>query len=338
MRKFIGILSLFLVFGSYKLIGQNKVGGIVKVIAKDRNTERSGSGIVTGRIGAYVFIATAYHVVKDMDMPTIKIHLNDEFGTVLSANTKKNIKEGLDLIVLIADDFGHKIKIPKYKQLAKNKLKKDLPVKILGFPNERFDENNLNFIKEISTGEIRISSTGLTKGFSGGLVLSRKKNRIIGMIIQDEAGIDGLVIPIDLITENLNRWGGVPTGSISKIAQSWKWGFWVYLGLSAGSAYGGYEFNRMGTDKFDIFKTNRDPSAPVYDELRMTRTELLNKANANYDWRNGFYIGSVVLVGLSICNQYLFDKKEETNGLSLHFKPTIDWQTGQLYAGIIMKF
>lgn len=193
--KLLRLLALICILPVF-VYAQDYPQGIVQVISE--NNIVSGSGIITGFQGTKVYIATAYHVVKDAEQLYVRFNLAG-FARPYPAQLHFEIDEDLDLAALIVSlppDRAIIFNPYDFKQADIDRLKVKTPVMALGYPEGKVDINTFNEVKSLTFGanDVSISATGIATGFSGGAALTQNKKRLIGMIKRISGG--GSSVPV----------------------------------------------------------------------------------------------------------------------------------------------
>ena len=287
------LISLFFLFFN-DLFAQkiDHLDGVV--IVENFNDRRSnevatGSGFIVGVVNNDIYIATANHLVDNGD--GIKVTFNNNKFKSFPGVLEDVFDDRLDLALVrvpIAKEDNIPLYIFRYSKL--DKLKENKKVTVLGgnpAGQLTFTENKSNTI--ISTNQdklLTITSVGITEGFSGGPVLEKKNNRIIGMLIRIDPGI-AKVVKIDDIMEQLGSWG-VPINFLVKPNRSRPITCYILEGTGLIGSYIGNQLND------DIINDKNKALKYYTDEALMavtgeTHASLEQKRQRDADYRDGLY-------------------------------------------------
>ena len=162
------------------------------------------------------------------------------------------------------------------------------------------------------------------------------------MVIQATAA-KAIAIRFDEIINNLDRWG-LPRELILPYKEPLPATTYISGVLSMGTLASGIAFNASGVDKYNIYKSSRDETAPIYSELGVTRNELLDEAQSRYTMRN---ISYGLAGAFAIYTVYQLSRKRtvsfEVNGdhnqtkTDFYFNP-LSFVGGGFSGGVIVKF
>ncbi|MCB0550135.1 MAG: trypsin-like peptidase domain-containing protein [Phaeodactylibacter sp.] len=293
-------LSLF-VFSHRAIHAQNFLNGTAQISVQDENGYEiaRGSGIVTGRRGAQVFVVTAYHVVEIGTF--FEVRIKEVSWRAYQAQLHMEVNRDLDLAVLIAyvpemDNIHHY----KFRQANLDHLLAQDPVTCIGNPADMdWAMNKMNVVVDPDYGayEISFTGTGIEPGFSGGPLLERKKNRLLGMVTDITPGANGVAVKIDQVITYLRRWN-VSFEFLQEYIEPVEWQSYVLGGLAVGAFIGGVYYNSQGVDKYNDYENFKVIDAPLYQGA--SRESLRIDAKNDYRMRNYAYILSGVSVAVAI--------------------------------------
>ncbi len=302
MRVFSFLLSLCLLHGPYgQLFSQNFINGTAKVIVQDENGYEvaSGSGIITGRKGSQIFVATAYHVVEGGKF--FEVRIKEVSWRPYQAQLHIEVNRDLDLAVLIAyvPELDN-IHYYRYRLANLDNLVGEDPVTCVGNPPDRdWALNKMNVVVDPAYGahEISFTGTGIEPGFSGGPLLERKRNRLLGMITEVTPGANGVAVSIDQVITYLKRWN-VNHEFLLPYKEPVEWQTYALGGLAVGAFVTGVIYNSKGVDKYDDYLRHRDLTAPIYEGT--DRESLRLAAQDDYDIRNYAYGVSGLAIAVAV--------------------------------------
>lgn len=303
MKRCISI-SFFLAVHLAVVTGQNALNGVVKIVTHDESgSEReTGAGILMGQMGNTVFIATALHVVEDAT--SISVQFNELRWTTIPAKLYSQASPELDVAVIVVQVPAQAgVNFYKFRMGNMEALDNESPVGCIGHPfGAEWTYNKLNMLDDAhySANEVRFTALGIEPGFSGGALVDRKKNNLLGLITRVQPGAGAIAVSIDVLIRNLTKWG-LPVNFIQPYKAPLKKSTYVFGALSVAAFTGGLVFNAQGVDHYDIYKTNRDETAPVFSGT--TRESLLEEARQDYTYRNISYgVAGAFAITAVLCN------------------------------------
>ena len=174
------LIVLFL-FSSTLLRSQKSLDNVVKINSVNAIGEEIGAGIVVGRRGSQIFIVTAYHIVEDATK--INVTLFDAQWRIYQGKLHNRIADELDLAILTVEvPIQDNINFNQLSLASFEKIAPDDEVQVLGHPNGKgWDLNSQNKITDPNFGifQIGFSSIGIESGYSGGLLMARKKDQLL---------------------------------------------------------------------------------------------------------------------------------------------------------------
>ena len=175
-----------------------------------------GAGIIVGRKGGLVYIATAGHVVQSFSEAAtdITVQFRDRPGEEVEATLwPSNLDKGIDIAVLVVPEDRVPETITSVEEFSAGRLSREVAegegAYLFGQPSGRVWDGNKRPERVVSSTStvIEIESTTVVPGMSGGATLD-EGFRIIGIIIESENGL-ARAIPLRLLKETLER-GGYP--------------------------------------------------------------------------------------------------------------------------------
>ncbi|MEW4459332.1 serine protease [Roseibium algicola] len=175
-----------------------------------------GAGIVVGRKGGLVYIATAGHVVQGLTETAedIKVQFQDRPGEEIDATLwPSNLDKGIDLAVLVVPEDRAPASITSLKEFSAARIAQEVEAGegayLFGQPSGKVWSGNKNPEKVVSSTStaIEVESSSVVPGMSGGATFDEGL-RIIGLIIETDNGL-ARIIPLRLLKETLER-GGYP--------------------------------------------------------------------------------------------------------------------------------
>ncbi|MBK8705346.1 MAG: trypsin-like peptidase domain-containing protein [Saprospiraceae bacterium] len=285
-------------------LSQNILQGValIKTVNQEGSEGETGAGIVSGRTGDQLFIVTAYHVVKDAQ--SITVRLNQASWTEFPATLHYQVSEELDIAVVVAKiPANAPINYYEFRRGNIEELKVDQAVSCIGHPyGAEWTYNKMNTLTNtrLGTYQLGFSSLGVNPGFSGGALVERKKGRLLGLITEVSSGASATAVNIDEVINYLQKWR-IPTNFLLPYKEPLNPLTYVFGGLAVAGVGAGLYFNKDGVDQYEIYKSNLDETAPVYQGL--SRDDMLQKAKDDYKWRNISYAASGgFAVAAVLCN------------------------------------
>lgn len=176
----------------------------------------SGAGIVVGRKGGLVYIATAGHVVRDLmeEAEDIRVQFPDRPGLEVSATIfPANFDKGVDVALLIVPQSDVPDTIAALDAFPTARMSTEIQtgegVYLFGQPGGKVWSGNRSpeKVQAARTTEIEVESSTVVPGLSGGAALDEGL-RIVGIIVETDNGV-ARSIPIRLLKEILEN-GGYP--------------------------------------------------------------------------------------------------------------------------------
>lgn len=176
----------------------------------------SGAGIVVGRKGGLVYIATAGHVVRDLmeEAEDIQVQFPDRPGLEVSATIfPASFDKGIDVALLIVPQSEAPEAIATLDTFPAARMSTEIRagegVYLFGQPGGRVWSGNRSpeKVQAARTTEIEVESNTVVPGLSGGAALDEGL-RIVGIIVETDNGI-ARSIPIRLLKEIIES-GGYP--------------------------------------------------------------------------------------------------------------------------------
>ncbi len=173
-----------------------------------------GAGIVVGRKGGLVYIATAGHVVQGFSETAIDImvQFQDRPGEEVAATLwPSNLDKGIDLAILVVPEDRAPETITSVKELSAARLSQEVKegegAYLFGQPSGRVWSGNKRPEKVVTSTltSIEIESNSVVPGMSGGATFDEGL-RLVGLIIETENGL-ARIIPMRLLKETLERAG-----------------------------------------------------------------------------------------------------------------------------------
>lgn len=301
--KLLFTLVFFSCFCSF-LIAQKELKGVVKIENFDAqgNLIETGSGIICGSTKNEIFIVTAFHVIDEGDNILVSFH-NRQWEQ-FKAKVHNKFNPDLDYAVLVVNVEVKKINPVSYHQPDFDKIQNGDRIHCVGHPDgEDWTHNKQNVINnpQFTSYNISFSNIGIGPGFSGGALYTKKKSRLIGLIVNVDTQ-NTIAVRIDQIIRDLGSWE-IPHNYLLPYKPPRRKSFYVSSALALGSAATGYFFHNAAESDYSIYESNRDPNAKgIYDDI--TRDNLYARVNQNKDYRNiaaaatgGFVILAAVLSG-----------------------------------------
>lgn len=176
----------------------------------------SGAGIVVGRKGGLVYIATAGHVVRDLmeEAGDIRVQFPDRPGLDVNATIfPASFDKGIDVALLIVPQSEAPEAIATLETFPTARISTDIStgegVYLFGQPGGRVWSGNRSpeKVQAVRTTEIEVESNTVVPGLSGGAALDEGL-RIVGLIVETENGV-ARSIPIRFLKEIVES-GGYP--------------------------------------------------------------------------------------------------------------------------------
>ena len=170
----------------------------------------SGAGIVVGRKGGLVYIATARHVVEDLSeyATDLKVQFSDKPGIEVDAFIlQSEFDKGLDLALIGVQETLVPETIKDEKELPVARLDTlvgdDESVLMIGQPAGIQWKLSPKATEILQSGitELKIASKDAESGYSGGAALD-ENFRIVGLIISTN-GTQVSIIPLPLLKEQI---------------------------------------------------------------------------------------------------------------------------------------
>ncbi len=333
-------IVLFIFFG---LSAQNPKQSIVKVMGYGNDPE-IGAGIITGynKTDKEVFLVTALHTLFDKDSvlrENIKVEFRqhkDEFPAQLY-----KLDQELDLAVLRVNTQGTSIAFKKLVVAAKDDYRRSL-INVIGHPQGSYWVLDSKEFLSAESYNFTISHEGITKGYSGGGVLT-KNNRLMGMMVQNRSH-DALVLDIATILELLNEWK-VETNLLTR--PKIKLGTVAIMGTGTASILiSVLHFEKESKDLYSTYEDYPFTNDPIYTELGMTRDEVFEDANSKHNTAVvvGVVGGTILAIGTYVIIRKLSKRKKERRYDGLTVRPFFDMpdyvsSSGNAVAfGVTIKF
>lgn len=342
MKRYLSF-SFFLTVHLAVITGQNALNGVVKIVTHDESgSEReTGAGILMGQMGNTVFIATALHVVEDAT--SIGVQFNELRWTTVPARIYSQTNSELDLAVVVVQVPAQAgVNFYKFRKGNIDVLENESPVGCIGHPfGAEWTYNKLNMLDDAhySTHELRFTALGIEPGFSGGALVDRKKNNLLGLITRIQPGASAIAVSIDEVMRNVTKWG-LPVNFIQPYKAPLKKSTFVFGALSVGAFTGGLVFNAQGVDQYNIYKTNRDETAPIFSGT--TREDLLEKARQDYTYRNISYgVAGAFALTAALCNLIKIKKDKKSKPVNdgiPDFYGRVGFSSTGAQVGFSMKF
>lgn len=176
----------------------------------------SGAGIVVGRKGGLVYIATAGHVVRDLmeEAEDIRVQFPDRPGLEVSATIfPASFDKGIDVALLIVPQSEAPEAIATLDTFPAARMSTEIRpgegVYLFGQPGGRVWSGNRSpeKVQAARTTEIEVESSTVVPGLSGGATLDEGL-RIVGIIVETDNGV-ARSIPIRFLKEIIES-GGYP--------------------------------------------------------------------------------------------------------------------------------
>lgn len=172
----------------------------------------SGAGIVVGRRGGLVYIATARHVIEEIAETAVdlKVQFSDRPGVEIDAFILQNeLDSGLDLALIgvpeaLAPD-SIKGQVPLNVARLQPKVEKGEGIAFLGQPaGEPWKLSPIGQqVLQSGITKLEIASTDAQPGYSGGAAID-ENFRIVGIIVSTD-GSRVSIIPLPLIKEKIEE-------------------------------------------------------------------------------------------------------------------------------------
>ena len=292
---------------SLELFSQKVLNGVVKIRTVDSlGFEETGSGIITGTNGSDVFVVTSYHVVTDddenqVDSIIVNFH-NRRFQSYPAELYEERISEHDFAVIRVPVDYSviEEITPYKFRSADYDNVKAGDDINAIGHPTGvEWYRNDLNNITSplFTAFELSFSDMGIQEGYSGGALTTRKRDLLVGLIVNTETS-NSLAVSFEHVFKDLHDWG-IPYTHILPYKAPRKPSSYVFAALSAVATGAGFYFNNEVDKYYDIYKENRDPGAPVYLD-GLERNATLDKAKDNENYRNISWIGAGVSALLSV--------------------------------------
>ena len=336
------LVAFLILFLSNALFSQKSLDGIVKIEVYNDNGEllETGAGILAGTRGSQIFVVTAFHVIDEGTV--FQVSFNSRKWDSFTGKIHERYNDDLDYGVLIVDVPPKTIKTFSFHQPDFKKIEAGNKIRMVGHPQgEDWTDNTQNVITNPQNGtfEIGVSNVGIVPGYSGGALLSKKKDHLIGLIV-DVSTNNAIAVRIDQILRDLKAWG-IPHTYILPYKPPRRVSSYIFAGLSVGATVGAVYFNTEQNRIYDIYSTQRNPVAPVYNIMSHEdyvgpRSEALQKAKNNQ--RNA-YISAGTAIGSTVLSILLGRRKYkyQDNELSLLFDQ-INPSFGGANLGVCVKF
>jgi hypothetical protein len=187
---------------------------IVMIKCQIAGDDKTGAGIIFGKRGNRLYIATANHVVRSGtdEAQNLRVLLRWMPGEWKTAVLLDNADSGLDLAVLGLDlDPSRASPELQWDQLADPRsLRSGDSVYSVGYPGGRPWYNSVtpDRFSRNSRDSILFESTSISPGDSGGALLNERR-RIVGLI-REIGAPNGRAVNIQSVIETLKDWGGYP--------------------------------------------------------------------------------------------------------------------------------
>lgn len=302
---------------------QKSLDGVAKieVYDDDGNLIETGAGIVAGVRGSQLFVVTAFHVI---DVGSVfQVSFNNRQWESFSGSIHEKFNDDLDYGVLIVDVPPNIIKTHSFHQPEYSKIESGNKVHMVGHPGAKEWTNNIqNVITNPQSGtfEVALSNVGIEPGYSGGAVLSARKNHLIGLIV-DVSTNNTIAVRIDQILRDLKSWG-IPYTFILPYKPPRKASAYVFAVLAAGATVGAVYFNSEKDRIYDIYSEQKDPAAPVYTDSANAdyvgpRSEAFQEAKDN---QNNSYYAAGAAGGLALTSILLSKRKYKQQDESLSYQ------------------
>ncbi|SNZ07457.1 S1 family peptidase [Cohaesibacter gelatinilyticus] len=178
----------------------------------DKLTE--GAGIVVGRKGGLVYIATAGHVVQGLTEAAvdIKVQFQDRPGEEIDATLwPSNLDKGIDLAILVVPESRAPASITSLNEFSAARISQEVKAGegayLFGQPSGRVWSGNKSPEKVVSSTltSIEVESKSVVPGMSGGATFDEGL-RIFGLIVEADNGL-ARVVPLRLLKETLEQAG-----------------------------------------------------------------------------------------------------------------------------------
>lgn len=322
---------------------QNFLNGVVKIQTSSPSGAEgeTGAGIVAGQIGYKVFILTAWHVVENAE--AIIVQFNGVSWKDYPARLHGQVNFDLDIAVLVAEvPWNEGVQFFNYREADYDDLKKGDPVTAVGHPyGAAWSVNKMNSItnERFGTYEVSFTAMGIQPGFSGGPLLDRKKNRLLGMITRVEPNSTAVAVTFNEIKRYLTDWS-IPYSFILPYKEPLRTSTYILGGLAIGATAAGVYFNDQGAEEYALYKQYRDPVAFLEKEGR-DRDEVYGSAKDFYTYRNISYGVAGGLALAAVLANVIKPKKSKTSSRPSgpsNFYGSIDLSPAGAQYGIKVKF
>nr|WP_245410287.1 serine protease [Falsochrobactrum shanghaiense] len=176
----------------------------------------SGAGIVVGRKGGLIYIATAGHVVRDLmeEAENIRVQFPDRPGLEVSATIfPASFDKGIDVALLIVPQSEAPETIASLEVFPTARMSSEIQagegVYLFGQPGGKVWSGNGSpeKVQASRTTELEVESNTVIPGLSGGAALDEGL-RIVGIIVETDNGV-ARSIPIRFLKEIIEG-GGYP--------------------------------------------------------------------------------------------------------------------------------
>ncbi|WP_306030177.1 serine protease [Stappia sp. MMSF_3263] len=173
-----------------------------------------GAGIVVGRKGGLVYIATAGHVVQGLTETAedIKVQFRDRPGEEIDATPwPSNLDKGIDLAVLVVPEDRAPASITSLNEFSAARIAQEVEAGegayLFGQPSGKVWSGNKSPEKVVSSTStaIEVESSSVVPGMSGGATFDEGL-RIIGLIIETDNGL-ARIIPLKFLKEKMEEAG-----------------------------------------------------------------------------------------------------------------------------------
>lgn len=275
---------------------QKVLAGVVRIETTDifDQAAETGAGMLINKSGRVHYVITAYHVVRDAK--TVRVQFYNEGGKTYPVKiTNIEASPELDLALLRLE--RPPANIAPFRMVDPFSLKTGRPVTMVGHPRggKNWEVNKRNQIKDLkfAPAKIAITNLGVAGGFSGGPLLSRKKDRLIGMI-NERNSVQVISTDIEDIYVQLQDWGISPDLLLEPRRSLHPLTF-PLLGASSGAIALGVINRNDISDKYAIYREHRDATAPIYEEIGIPREELLDHLKN----KKTLLIGGYTLAGVA---------------------------------------
>ena len=308
------IILILLAVIAIPLSAKNPVDGVAQIFVFDADGEEidAGTGIISGRMGKYVYLITAYHVVDQA--AKVKVRFNALPSREFDAEIHEDVDPDLDLAVLVTEvPFGQGLKAYTFEKAWPYKIKGGQKVLAIGNPDGvGIRENTLNRIMNpfFEANKLTFSSQGMVTGYSGGPVLQESGKRLIGMYIEKNAQ-HAILVKIDAIIDRLINWR-IPYNYLRPYKPRPSPISYVLLGLSGVATWQGTELDKKTDAKYQIFQIYRQENAPVYSETK--REDFYAEALAFRGKSDWAYRSALALAGTAIVYHFIHIRKFKEGG------------------------